>query len=302
MRWSPAPCSYPTRLLGGWHLPPGRGTFGWSRPLRPAMIGHGQPALRRIRAQHLDLERGCPLVCCDWRGHDAGFPRANADGRERDGRRQPLDILDGVAVSSGAVGQSLHEQSHDDGPPGEWDDVRPASPSSQEPTNRLLLRVPDGEHTGNGQRKPPRRSSRASGRRRSGFPLLPGLPGLCPDVPPTHPLCDQQGYPPPMGRHSVPGRSLGLERLPRPLQQGPRCRFDWTLPGCIVAHRPHQTRGRPQPHRTSVARLGASDGRQCDCADRSKRRRRLHPHTGLPDRHSDEVRPGLLVVQLAATR
>ena len=36
-------------------------------------------------------------------------------------------------MPSGAVGQSLHEQSHDDSRSGERDDLRPACPSSQNP-------------------------------------------------------------------------------------------------------------------------------------------------------------------------
>ena len=168
-------------------IPYRRDRAPWDRSdlFGPAMIGHGQAAPRRTRTQHSDLDRACISVCWDCRGHDPGLLWGNSDSGERTGRRQPLDLLDGVAVPSRAAEQSLHQQSHDDGRSGEWDDVRPACPSSHEPSHRLLLRVSDGQHPANGQCQPPHRSPRASGRHRTGLPLLPGLPGLCPDVPPT---------------------------------------------------------------------------------------------------------------------
>ena len=127
----------------------------------------------------------------------------------------------------------------------------------EEPEDRLLLRLPDGQRPEDDQRDPADRPGGDGGRDIPGGALLADVPGVGAGVPPGH----ARGH---RGSQEIHARSAdqrlqehasGVARVPGEAQQGPRVRADRPFAGLVPAPQAGRGGDRQAARREAPARV-----------------------------------------------
>ena len=164
------------------------------------------------------------------------------------------------------------------------------------PGSGLLLRLPDRLRGTSDQRAAEGHGGRGADRARPGGAVRGDLPGVRTDVPAGHPArpgqrrADRRRRP----RHGLPGRPLGLRRVPGEGERRPTLRADRALPRRLRADPTSSGADRRRPGAAFPDALGPAAGWQRDHPPRRAGTRHLRQRPGLHVGRPVRLRRGVL--------
>ena len=165
---------------------------------------------------------------------------------------------------------------------------------------RLLVRLPDRQHSARAELRPHDRAGRTIRRPSAGITVLVRLQRLGAHVPPGDGFVAGERAGPRQGRRREPPRGLG--GLPPARQRRPTDRLPRPQPGIGDADRPLATGHRQRRGVAGKGRVRGHPRRQRPGADRQGRRGHLPTHPRVPIDDPDDMRHRILDVPRPTTR